>query len=61
MAVLNMLVFVLARTVAPVLLASAIGIAVAAVGNFLLGDRLVFAARERGPGASTAEREDPAA
>jgi putative flippase GtrA len=61
MAVLNMLVFVLARAVAPVLLASAIGIAAAAVGNFLLVDRLVFAARKRGPRASNAEQEDPAA
>jgi putative flippase GtrA len=41
-ATLNMLVFALAQTVVPALIASACGIAVAALGNFLAGDRLVF-------------------
>src|SRR2546423_9656275 len=42
MAGVNGLVFLAVRTVLPPLLASAAGIAVAAGGNFLLGDRLVF-------------------
>lgn len=41
-AVLNMLVFAAARTLLPDLVASALGICVAAVANFLLADRLVF-------------------
>jgi putative flippase GtrA len=50
MAVVNMLVYAAARHALPVLAASALGIAVAAVGNFLLGDRLVFRPRVA-PGA----------
>jgi putative flippase GtrA len=42
MALVNQSVFLAARTVLPALVASAAGIAVAAVGNYLLGDRLVF-------------------
>jgi putative flippase GtrA len=42
MALLNLLVFVLMRPVVPILVASALGIAVAGVGNYLAGDRLVF-------------------
>ena len=42
MAVVNQLVFLAARTALPTLAAAAAGIAVAALGNFLLGDRLVF-------------------
>ena len=42
MAVVNMLVFALARAVAPALVASLLGIGVAAAGNFVVGDRLVF-------------------
>lgn len=42
MAVVNMVVFVAARTLVPYLAASAAGICAAAVGNFLIGDRLVF-------------------
>ncbi len=42
MAVVNMLVFAAGRTVAPALVASLLGIGVAAVGNFVVGDRLVF-------------------
>jgi len=42
MAVVNMLVFAAARTAVPVLAASALGIGVAAIGNFVVGDRLVF-------------------
>ena len=47
-ALVNQSVFLVARTVLPALVASAAGIAVAAVGNYLLGDRLVF----RTPGAA---------
>ncbi len=42
MAVFNMMVFALAHTVLPALEAAALGIAAAAMGNFILGDRLVF-------------------
>lgn len=42
MAGINMAVFMLARAIAPTLLASATGIGVAALGNFFIGDRLVF-------------------
>jgi putative flippase GtrA len=42
MAVVNMIVFALARTVMPDLAASATGIGAAAMGNFFIGDRLVF-------------------
>jgi putative flippase GtrA len=54
MAVVNLLVFAIMRTLVPDLLASAAGIAVAAVGNFIIGDRLVFQSRRtagtpRGP------------
>lgn len=45
MAALNMLVYSMARHVAPVLAASALGIMAAAVGNFVVGDRLVFRSR----------------
>jgi len=48
MAVLNMLVFAVARTVWPSLVASGAGIVAAALGNFLLGDRLVFRGRAAG-------------
>ena len=41
-AVLNMLVFAVARLVAPSLVASAAGIGAAALANFLLADRVVF-------------------
>ncbi len=52
MAVVNQLVFVVARALLPTLMAAAAGIAVAAVGNFLLGDRLVFR-----PGRGNAHRQ----
>lgn len=42
MAVVNMAVFAASRLVLPNLEASAAGICAAAVGNFLIGDRLVF-------------------
>jgi putative flippase GtrA len=45
MAVVNMAVFAVARTVLPDLAASAFGICVAAIGNFFIGDRLVFRGR----------------
>lgn len=54
MALLNMAVFALSRTLLPALAASATGIAAAACGNFIMGDRLVFRAPhspiERGAG-----------
>jgi len=45
MALANMAVFAVARLVVPDLAASATGIGVAAIGNFFIGDRLVFRAR----------------
>jgi putative flippase GtrA len=42
MASLNLLVFVLMRPVVPILVASALGIIVAGIGNYLVGDLLVF-------------------
>jgi putative flippase GtrA len=45
MAVVNMAVFAATRTVLPDLVASALGICAAAVGNFFIGDRLVFRRR----------------
>jgi putative flippase GtrA len=51
MAVVNMAVFAVADTALPELAASAAGILVAAIGNFLIGDRVVFARpRSAGPG-----------
>jgi putative flippase GtrA len=58
MAVANQLVFLAAHTVLPTLPAAASGIAAAAVGNFLLGDRLVFRANRDGRG--TPLRQDDA-
>jgi putative flippase GtrA len=46
-ALLNMAVFALARTLLPSLLAAALGIAVAAVLNFVLADRFVFRPADR--------------
>jgi putative flippase GtrA len=45
MAVVNMAVFAVARTQMPDLAASVTGICAAAVGNFFIGDRLVFRPR----------------
>ena len=45
MAVVNLAVFAVARTVMPDLAASVAGICAAATGNFVIGDRLVFRAR----------------
>ena len=42
MALVNLLVFLLARTVTPAIVASALGIAAGALGNYITGDRLVF-------------------
>jgi putative flippase GtrA len=42
MALLNMLVFLAARSMAPAVVASALGIGAGALGNYLTGDRLVF-------------------
>jgi len=55
MAVVNMLVFATARAVVPALAASLLGIGVAAVGNFVVGDRLVF----RGHASASARRATP--
>lgn len=49
-ALLNMAVFTVARSVMADLLASATGIAVAALTNFLLGDRFVFRQASTGTG-----------
>lgn len=46
MTALNGLVFLAAHPVLPTLPAAALGIAIAAGGNFLLGDRLVFRVRD---------------
>jgi putative flippase GtrA len=59
MAVVNMLTFAVARTVVPLLEASVAGILMAAVGNYLIGDRLVFRTRRANepiqqPGTSAA-------
>jgi len=59
MAVVNMLVFLAARTALPTLAASALGIGAAAIGNFIIGDRLVF--RQQTPSARTADDEETAA
>ncbi len=42
---LNIMVFATARHVLPALVASALGIGVASLGNFVIGDRLVFRGR----------------
>ena len=52
MAVVNMVVYSTARHVMPVLIASALGIAAAALGNFVLGDCLVFRPRSLAMSAS---------
>jgi putative flippase GtrA len=48
-ALLNMLIFTAAHTVFPVLVASALGIAVAGLGNFVINDRVVFRRSENLP------------
>ena len=64
-AIVNQSVFLATRTALPALMASAAGIAVAAVGNYLLGDRLVFGARgtaaQDGHADGWPDREDHAA
>jgi glycosyltransferase involved in cell wall biosynthesis len=52
-------VFVLARIVAPDLLASAVGIGVAAAANFLVQDRLVFRARRASLAVPVVSTERP--
>lgn len=55
MALVNLAVFAATRTVLPALAASAAGIAVAAAGNFVIGDRVVFrAAHGDGPRSALA-------
>lgn len=43
-ALINLAVFAVCQTVFPAIVASALGIGVAAIGNFLAGDRLIFRA-----------------
>jgi hypothetical protein len=45
MAVVNMATFAATRPFLPTVAASASGIAVAAIGNFILGSKLIFPAR----------------
>jgi putative flippase GtrA len=52
MAVVNMAVFAVARTTMPDPAASITGIGAAAVGNFLIGDRLVFRTRRNSNGGA---------
>jgi putative flippase GtrA len=59
MALLNMLVFTLARAFVPALVASALGILAGAAGNYLAGDRIVF--RGAGPDDSTSIERSHAA
>lgn len=61
MAVVNMLVFALSRLLLPDLAASAMGIAVAAAGNFLLGDLVIFRARTLPPTGQEIADQEPAA
>jgi len=55
MAVVNMLVLAASRAVVSALVASLLGIGVAAIGNFVVGDRLVF----RGHAPASARRGGP--
>ena len=61
MAVVNMVVFAAGRTLVPDLAASAAGICAAAVGNFLIGDRLVFRPHTDGAPDGNRVREQLAA
>jgi putative flippase GtrA len=45
MALVNMVAFAVARIVLPNVAAVAAGICVAAIGNFFIGDRLIFRSR----------------
>jgi putative flippase GtrA len=60
-AVLNQVVFILARLALPALLASAAGSAAAAIGNYLLGDRLVFRGQAQGAQGPQSRLQDGAA
>jgi putative flippase GtrA len=51
-ALVNILVFSVCQLYAPTIVASALGIGVAAIGNFVAGDRLVFRASVAGQTAS---------
>jgi putative flippase GtrA len=48
MAAVNMATFAVLHALVPTLVASAAGIATAAMGNYLAGDRIVFRARAPG-------------
>jgi putative flippase GtrA len=58
MAVLNIVVFAAARLHVPDLAAAALGIIAAAIGNFLLGDRLVFRGRSGEPASDVDDFEE---
>lgn len=60
-AALNQVVFLLARLALPAVLAAASGSAVAALGNYLLGDRLVFRRAREPREVEPAAREGAAA
>lgn len=59
-ALLNQGIFVMAQVLLPALLASALGIGVASIANFVLGDGLVFRAEDRQacPGNSVQEKSE---
>jgi putative flippase GtrA len=62
MAVVNMAVFAVARTMMPDLAASVAGICAAAFGNFLIGDHLVFRPRrDTNAGGADPYQDDAAA
>jgi putative flippase GtrA len=46
MALVNMVAFAVAQLVLPNVAAAAVGICVAAIGNFFIGDRLIFRSRQ---------------
>lgn len=61
MAVVNLAVFSAARLVLPVLAASAAGICAAAIGNFFIGDRLVFRSHRDDASRNGRRAQQPAA
>jgi putative flippase GtrA len=56
MAAVNLAVYRLAHPILPLQAAAALGIAAGALGNFVLGDRLVFQPRGGQPGTAPAAR-----
>jgi putative flippase GtrA len=61
MALVNMVVFAITRTFMPPLAASVAGILAGAVGNFLIGDRLVFVRRGSTPAPAAYRLQDRSA